>query len=164
MADRTLFDFQPFAAEFPSSNFPQLQLVNRRPVLAFDADTDETCYWTFTAPQGILPPVDIRVSYIMESATVNEVQFQTALECITDGDATDLDAATSFDSDNSSGAVTVPGTAGFLDQFTITLSNDDSITAADYCRLRLYRDADHANDDAADDCYVLSVEFMDDGG
>ncbi len=164
MADRSLFNFQPYAAEFPSSNFPELTLVNRRPVLAFDASTDETCYWTFTAPQGITTPVDIRVSYIMASATTNEVVFQAALECITDGDLTDLDAGTSFDADNSSGAITVPGTAGYLDQFTITLTNNDSITAADYCRLRLFRDADAAGDDAAGDCYVLSVEFMDDGG
>ena len=164
MADRSLFDFQPYAAEFPASNFPELMLVNRRPVLAFDAGTDEVCYWAFTAPQGITTPVDIRVSYIMATATANEVIFNAALECVTDGDAFDLDAGDSFDADNGSGAITVPGTAGYLDQFTITLSNDDNIAAADLCRLRLTRDADNAGDDAAGDCYVLSVEFLDDGG
>lgn len=34
MATRAILT--PYAAEFPSSNFPQLTLSNRRPVLAFD--------------------------------------------------------------------------------------------------------------------------------
>ena len=43
----------PFSAEFPSSNFPGLNTVNARPVLAFDASTQETAYWTLVAPQGL---------------------------------------------------------------------------------------------------------------
>ncbi len=36
----------PFSAEFPSSNFPGLTTINARPVLAYDASTQETAYWT----------------------------------------------------------------------------------------------------------------------
>ncbi len=69
---------------------------------------------------------------------------------------------TSFDSVNSTDNTTVPGTAGYIDQISITLTNNDSITAADYCRISLARDA--SSDDATGDMYVLAVELRDDGG
>lgn len=152
----------PNAAEFPSANFPQLSRVNNRPVLAFDASTDESCYWTFIAPQGITGTLSAIVTYIMASATSGTVDFEGSIEAISDGDAVDIDAGDSFDTANTITAPTVPGTAGHIDQFTITLTNKDSIAAGDLCRFRLMRDADDAtNDTASGDCYVLSVELRD---
>lgn len=159
MASRMVFT--PYSAEFPASNFPQLTLVNRRPVLAFDATTQETCQWTSIAPQGLTGTLTAVISYIMASATTGGVIFGVALEAITDGDATDLDAGDSFDTDNENGDLTVPGTAGHIDQISITLTNADSLAAGDYFRLRLRRDPADANDDATGDCYVLSVELRD---
>lgn len=162
MASR--FNFLPNGAEFPASNFPELVLVNRRPALAFDATAtpDETCYWTGVAPQGLTGTITVVITYMMASATSGAVRFQAALEAVTDGDATDLDATTSFDTANSAGA-TVPGTAGYIDQLSITMTNADSIAAGDYFRLSLNRDADGTSgtDDATGDCYVLSVELRD---
>lgn len=159
----TRFIFTPNSAEFPASNFPALDLVNRRPVLAFDAATDETCYWTGIAPQGLTGAFTAVITYMMASATTNAVGFQVAIEAVTDGDATDLDATTSFDSVNNSASTTVPGTAGHIDQISITLTNNDSIAAGDYFRLSLNRDADGSaiTDNATGDAYVLSVEFRD---
>lgn len=155
--------FLPYAAEFPASNFPQLTLVNRRPALAFDAATDETCYWTGVAPQGMTGTLSIVISYVMASATSGTVGFQAQIEAITDGDSTDLDATTSFDSVNNSASTTVPGTAGYIDQISITLTNADSLAVADYFRLSLNRDADGSaiTDSATGDVYVLSVEWRD---
>lgn len=151
----------PFAAEFPASNFPQLTLVNRRPVLAFDASTDETCYWTSIAPQGLTGTLVAIVTYIMASATSGKVDFEGSIEAVSDGDATNLASSDSFDTANDNNA-TVPGTAGYIDQITITLTNKDSIAAGDYFRFRLMRDADDGtNDTATGDCYVLSVEIRD---
>lgn len=159
----TRYSFTPFGAEFPSTNFPQLLLNNRRPALAFDASTDETCYWTFVAPQAVTTPLTAIVSYCMASATTGNVVFQAQLEAITTGDSTDTDATTSFDTVNNSGQSSVPATAGFLKQVSITLTNNDSITAADYVRLSLNRDADStsATDDATGDCYVYCCELRD---
>lgn len=159
----TRYTFLPENASFPSTNFPQLTLVNRRPVLAFDASTDETCYWTGIAPQGLTGTITLIISYMMASATSGTVGFQAQIEAVTDGDATDLDAATSFDSVNNSASTTVPGTAGFIDQISITMTNADSIAAADYFRVSLNRDADGSaiTDSATGDAYVLSVEFRD---
>lgn len=156
----TIAVFTPFAAEFPSSNFPQLTLINQRPVLAFDASTAETAYWTFKVPQGFTGTLSAIVQYIMASATSGKVDFIGALEMVTDGDSTDLDATTSFDSDNAITAPTVPGTAGYIDEFTITLTNQDSATVGDYARFSLKRDAtDATNDTATGDCYILTVEL-----
>ena len=156
----TRYSFSPLAAEFPSSNFPQLLLSNRRPVLAFDASTDETCYFTAVAPQGLSGALTLLVYYAMASATSGDVYFQGSLEAITPGDSVDTDSATSFDTANS-GHGTVPGTAGYVQAISITLTNADSIAAGDLFRLALNRDADHASDTASGDCYVLAVELRD---
>jgi len=160
MATRAVFT--PYSAEFPASNFPQLMLVNRRPVLAFDAATQETAYFTGIAPAGLTGTLTAVITYIMASATSGNVEFEVAVEAVSDADATDLDAGDSFATVNASGAVAVPGTAGYIDQVNVTLSNNDSLAAADYFRLSVSRDADDAtNDTATGDCYVLGVELRD---
>lgn len=157
----TFFVGTPFSAEFPASNFPALDVTNRRPTLAFDASTDETCYWTGISPQGFTGTPTLVITYMMASATSGTVGFQAQIEAITDGDATDLDAGTSFDSVNNSASTTVPGTAGYIDQISITMTNADSLAAADYFRLSLNRDADGSaiTDSATGDALVLAVEL-----
>lgn len=159
MASR--FVLSPYAAEFPSSAFPQLLLVNRRPALAFDAATNETCYWTVRLPDDWDTGSDptATVAYVMASATSDDVDVDMAVEAVSDGDSVDLDAATSFDTTNSADNTTVPGTAGYLDMISVTLSNHDSSAAGDYARISLTRDA--ASDTAAGDMYVLWVEIED---
>jgi hypothetical protein len=161
MATRAVFT--PYSAEFPSSNFPQLLLSNRRPALAFDAATDEAAYWTSVAPQGLTGTITLVMSLAMASATSGTVGIQAQIEAITDADATDTDATTSFDAVNNSASTTVPGTAGFLFQVSITITNADSIAAADYFRLSINRDADGSaiTDSATGDMYLLAAELRD---
>jgi hypothetical protein len=160
MATRCVWS--PLTAEFPASNFPQLTLINRRPVLAYDAATKETAYFSFVAPQGVTGTLTLVVTYMMASATSNLVDFEAQVEAVSDGDATDLDAGDSFDTANTQSGVTVPGTAGYIDQVSITLTNSDSLAAGDYVRIALARDAaDGTNDTATGDAYVLQVEFRD---
>lgn len=159
----TRFVGTPLSAEFPASAFPQLTLSNRRPVLAFDASTDEQCYWTFVAPQGLTGTITLVITYAMASATSGTVGFQAQIEAITAGDATDTDATTSFDTVNNSASTTVPGTAGYIGQISITMTNADGIAAGDYVRLSLNRDADGSaiTDSATGDALVLGVELRD---
>lgn len=156
----TRFVFTPEAASFPSSNFPALTLSNRRPVLAFDASTDETAYFTGIAPVGWTGTVTAVVHYAMASATTGNIYWQAALEAITPGDATDTDATTSFDTANS-GNGAVPATAGYEQSISITMTNADGIAAGDYFRLSINRDADNASDTATGDAYLLAVELKD---
>lgn len=160
MASRN--SFLPGAAEPPASNHAPYNKINERPVLMFDATTDESAYWTFIAPQGITGTITVVITYMMASATSGACRWEALLECITDGDTTDLDATSSFDSTNSNGA-TVPGTAGQIDQIAITMTNADSIAAGDYCRLLVRRDANGTTgtDDATGDAYLLAVELRD---
>ena len=66
----TRFVFTPTAAEFPSANFPALAVDGQsRPYLAFDTTTDETCYWTFVAPQGLSGALTCVITYRAASAT-----------------------------------------------------------------------------------------------
>lgn len=158
----TRFVFTPQSAEMPSSNFGVYSLSNRRPVLLFDATTDEAVYWTGIAPQGLTGTITVIITYTMASATSGACRWEALLEAITDGDTVDTDATTSFDSTNSAGA-TVPGTAGHIDQVSITMTNADSIAAGDYFRLQVNRDANGTTgtDDATGDAQILAVEFRD---
>jgi len=114
----------PLSAEFPASNPAALARVNDRTVAAFDAATAETCYWTLVWPQGATGTMTLEVTYMMASATSGKVDFEVAIEAISDGDAVDLDAATSFGTANTITAPTVPGTAGYIDQFSCTLTDE----------------------------------------
>lgn len=159
----TRFNLLPNNAELASTNFPQPTKINDRPVLAFDAATDETCYWTGFVPQGFTGTMTAVITFMMASATSGAVGFQIAVEAVTAGDATDLDAGTSFDTVNNSASTTVPATAGYIGQISITLTNQDSAAAGDYIRFRLNRDADGSaiTDSATGDAYVLGVEIRD---
>ena len=159
MATRTILT--PEGAHYPATNFPALLLSNRRPVLAFDASTSETAYWTFVAPQGITGTLTAVISYAMASATTGGVAFDVALEAISSGDALDTDATTSFDSVNTGTDSAVPGTAGYMEQISITLTNADSVAAADLVRVSVARAVANGADTATGDCYVLSVEIRD---
>lgn len=159
MATRAILT--PEGAHYPATNFPALLLSNRRPVLAFDASTSETAYWTFVAPQGVTGTWTAVISYAMASATTGGVAFDVALEAITSGDALDTDAATSFDTVNGGNDSAVPGTAGYMEQISITLTNADSIAAADLVRVSVARDVADAADTATGDCYLIACEIRD---
>lgn len=144
-----------------STNHPDRGIVQNRPYLAFDADTQQTCYsQAFRLPDAYAGgTVTCGIAYCMASATANTVEFEVAVEAITEADATDMDAASSFDTANSY-TETVPGTAGYLSVLTGTLTNKDSMAAGDYVRISLARDADDGtNDTATGDARVFWVSF-----
>jgi len=155
----TRFVLTPESAAMPSSNFAPLTKVNGRPVLAFDAATDESAVWTIIAPQGLSGALSVKLTYMMAAATTGSVVFTAEVEAVADGDAVDLDTTSSFDSANS-GSDAVPGTAGYPAQFTISLTNADSIAAGDLVRIRITRDADNASDTATGDAYLRAAEVI----
>jgi hypothetical protein len=160
----TRFVLTAGSAEFPSSNFPQLTLSNtteRRQVLAFDATTQETCAWTCVAPQGWTGTITAVISYAMASATTGGVAFEVGVEAITTGDAMDTDASTSYDTTNTGTDAAVPGTAGNMEQISITLTNHDSSAAADLLRFYLRRAPANATDTATGDALAFAVEIRD---
>lgn len=151
----------PLSAEFPTSAVPQLLIVNARPVLAFDAAAAETCYWTTAVPQAFTAPFTAVLTYMMASATSGGVAFDVAVEAVTSGEATDLDAGTSFDATNTGTDATVPAAAGLMRQVSVTLTNGDSAAAGDYLRISVTRATANAADTATGDLYLLGVELRD---
>lgn len=168
MADRTIVVFSPTDAECKTTVFPAPSRTSdasgARPILLFDAAADEAAYFSFIAPRNITGTLKAIATYAMVSATSGNIICDAAIEAITDGDSMDTDSTESLDSVNTSSATAVPGTAGNIDQISITLTNADSITAGDYCRLRWRRVGSSGSDTATGDLALLQLEIVDNGG
>ena len=125
--------------------------------LLFDATTDEAAVWQFRMPNNYSSDPIFHVGYSMTSATTADVEFEGAIMCVSDGDS--VDVGTPSFSTIAVVTETVPGTAGFPSEVSITL-NDDSCVAADTTWLYLSTDADDAtNDDATGDREVIHVSL-----
>lgn len=159
-----LFECDPLSVQYPSANFPQLLPVNsteRRLVLGFDATTVETCAWVRKLHRTPSGTITAAVTYSMASATTGGVAFEVLVEAITPGDAVDTDAATSYDSANTGTDASVPGTAGYVEEVSITLSAVDSWAAGDMVRISLRRATGNGTDTATGDAYVHMLTISD---
>lgn len=163
MAARSIMLWGPNDLIPNSGTFPDPGIDGQsRPYLGF-ASTETADTSAFIAPQGVTTPLTLVATWRMTSATTNNIRLRAAVEAISDGDSTDTDAASSFDSNNdSTDNITVPGTAGFIDQTSITLTNNDSIAAGDLCRIRFTRIAPSGTD-ATGDLELLALELRDNG-
>jgi hypothetical protein len=154
----------PNSAEFPSTNFPQLTIINatdRRPVLGYDATTNEKAYWSFIAPAGLTGTITLVLHLLAASAVSGNIIMQSGIEAITPSDASPTpQSASSFDTVNASAATAVPGTL-IMFSISITMTNADSIAAGDLVRLYIERNAASASDTAAGDIYLVAAEFKD---
>lgn len=134
-----------------ATNGPEFGVVQNRLYAAYDDTTKETAYsGELVCPAAYTGSGTLKadIYYIMASATSGTVEWEVAVEAITDADAVDLDSASSFDTVNT-GSATVPGTAGYLDVISVTLANKDGIAAGDLFRISVARvAADTANGDA----------------
>jgi len=160
MAHVTLLQYDADGFQLPSSGSPGRDIVQNRPFLGYPAGAESVAYTKPISMPGSYAGGTLKASigYIMASATSGKVNFETAVEAVTDGDTTDLDAGTSFDTMNDA-SVTVPGTAGHLDVITVTLANKDSVAAGDLVTFSLKRDGDDGTDDGASgDARVLWME------
>lgn len=97
--------------------------------------------------------ITAKIGYYSTQAS-NAVQWEVYVEAVTDADATDLDAGTSFDSANTT-TDTCEATAGYLGVASVTLTNKDSVAVGDNVRFLLRRDSDHASDSNTGTAKVL---------
>lgn len=123
--------------------------------LLFDAATDEGRMWVFRVPKNYASTPKLVGSYHMASAnTTDDVVLVAQVACVSDGDASHT--AKVFAAANSL-TQTVPDNAGTSDEFSITLTNADSMAANDWVCIILYRDANAAGDTAAGDLCLTSL-------
>lgn len=123
--------------------------------LAYDNLTVEWACWQFRMPADYASAPVAKVQYKMTSATSNGVAWDCRIAAVTDGDSTDVDAK-AFSSANV-GTATVPGTAGYIDEVSITLTNADSVAAGDFVVVYLGRATGDAGDTATGDAEMLGL-------
>lgn len=123
--------------------------------LAFDASTEEWACWQFRMPGDYASSPVAKVQYKMASATSNGVAWDVRISATSDGDSQDVDAQ-DFASANV-GTATVPGTAGHLDEVSVTLTNADSVAAGDFVVVRVARATGDAGDTATGDAELVAV-------
>jgi hypothetical protein len=126
--------------------------------LAFDATTEEWVTWAFRMPADYSSAPVAKVQYKMASATTGGVTWDVRVSATSDGDAQDVDAQ-DFGSANT-GSATVPGTAGHLDEISVTLTNADSLAAGDYVVIRLARAVGDGGDTATGDAEMLALNLQ----
>lgn len=126
--------------------------------LAFDATTQEFVQWQFRLPANYASTPVIKAQYKMASATTGGVVIEVRVLAVSDGDSTDVDAA-AYSTANTSAGSTVPGTAGYLDEISLSLSNVNSWAAGDYVSLLFSRAPADANDTATGDMEVIAVSL-----
>lgn len=162
-----LVGLPPGAAIFPdgsASNLaPQLARVKSSAAaptpyfyqLNFDAAQTEQVSWQFVMPSNYSSAPILKVQYKMTSATSGDVKIEGRIAAITPGDATDGDAK-AFAAANAT-TQTVAGTAGFVKEIALTMTNADSMAAGDHVSVYLARLGADAADTAAGDMEVISV-------
>jgi hypothetical protein len=97
--------------------------------------------------------VTFKALYSMLSATSGSFHLDVSIMAVTPGDSADINTD-SYATANDCNDATVPGTAGFLDAISCTLSNLDGLTAGDFFKVKMCRDV--GNDDAAGDAEVVA--------
>lgn len=135
------------SAKLPSTAAAGIDGGNDQWYLLFDDTTVEKCRWQFRMPGDYSSGLTSKIQYCMATATSGLVAFNVYIMAISDGDSADIDTD-SFDSANV-GYATVPGTAGYLDEISTSLSNVDSVAAGDLVVVRLERAADQTSIDTA---------------
>ncbi len=140
---------------FDATDPAGLEYTNNLPHLLFDDTTSELVYWVFRVPSDYSSAPLLKVQYSMASATTGTFGVSVSLMAVSDGDSADVDTE-SYDTANSPSASTVPGTAGHLDEISVTLTNADSVAAGDLLFIKLAR---NIADTATGDTEVRAVSF-----
>lgn len=137
-----------------------LDSSSARRKMLFDAGTDECVRYDlpivpYTYSTELTPKLDVVFS--MASATTNNVALQVYVMAQTAADAADIDTD-SFATVNTA-TVAVPAAAGRTQSSTITLTNNDSLTDADFAQVQICRDADATADNATGDMELRGLLF-----
>jgi hypothetical protein len=154
----TLLVFNPGNTESPSTNNAAFEVVNERPVLAFDGGTNEDAVFSATMPQAYATgTLDVLIWFFMAGNSGN-IDWDVAFEAVSDGDTLDMDTGDSFAAAQSTDDTNVPGTTGQFDVVTVALTSAqaDGVIAGDHIRVKVTRDA--TNDTNTDDAYLFKVE------
>ncbi len=142
----------PLDNEAPDANYATIDTRNSRPVLDFDAATQEAALWTFTLPPSYGGGgLTVSLWCSLSTAITGNVGWDIAIERI---DASGLDTDTdSFATAQVVTAVAVPGTSGQVLKMTVNIANGaamDNLAAGEMGRIRVRRDVSIGSNAAGD--------------
>lgn len=136
----------------PGTGYPDTR--NNHPVISLTKGDN----WIFSGkmPQGYAGGTLTAVLLVAHAtATTGNWGFQAEVERIAAA-GQDIDSD-GFDTANTGSYVAVPGTTGVMQEYTITLTNKDSLAAGENYRIRITRLS--PSDTAAGEAQILSVEL-----
>lgn len=153
----------PRDAALPASNFAQYKSVagSNFPVesLAFDASTEEACYFPFRAVRYGSGNLTARIRWYADTASSGGIVMGCSLAAITPN-TDSQDVETKAFATETTGSDTHLGTTGQrLHEMTVTISNLDSLAADDECWLKLARKVADGSDDMTGDALVVEVDI-----
>lgn len=155
----TLGKFFPDDNEYPAANYATYGKRNGHPVLEFDPTTQEGAAWSDIMPRNYGGNgITVYAHAYLASAITGTLGWIVSIERLSDG-VTDGDAD-SYATGQTITAATVPGTSGVDLVLSVSITNGanmDGVVAGDLYRVRIQRDV--ANDNAAGDAQLLSVEI-----
>lgn len=153
--------FEAGDALFPTSNpaAPVLTQGTNFPVsgLAFDATTQETCYFPFPAITYGSGNVTVTVDWYADTASANGIVFGASIAAITQNTDTQDIETKAFATENTASDTHLGTTGQRLHTFDITVSNLDSIANNDHVMLRLRRVPTDGSDTMTGDAIVTRV-------
>lgn len=123
----------------------------------FDAASEEWCVWQFRMPDDYASGPIAKLQWAAASATSGAVVWDVRISATSPGDATDVDAQ-DFAAANTA-TTTVPATAGYLAETSVTLANADSLAAGDFVVVRVARAAADGSDTATGDAELLGLSI-----
>jgi len=155
-----LAKFFPGQQEPLASGFAAPSPRNAHLIILYDDTTDERSVFKDVLKNYAGGGFTVDVLFAMSTATTGNIVVQVAIERIGE-EVLDIDTD-SFAAYQTSGAIAVPGTSGFLKKAIVTLTNGaqiDSLLNGEPFRIDVRRDADDtsATDSASGDMELWSV-------
>lgn len=127
--------------------------------LWFDAAAEEWASWSLRMPSNYASTPILKIQYKMASATTGDVVWAGSLAAVSDGDSVDVDAKAFATAQTAT--VTVPGTAGFIDEASISLTTAaDSVAANDLVVVRIARQGAAGGDTATGDAEFVGAALI----
>jgi len=161
----------PQCSTAPAASFATLDTITGGstpaetiPVLDFDADTSEYIDFKIILPAGYASGgLTVTVIFSMTSdhdeGTPHKVRWEVAFARISDDDL-DMNGDQAYDFNGVSAIV--PSVVGEVSYDNITFTNGadmDSLAAGEMAILRIYRDHDHADDNATGDAELQMIQI-----
>lgn len=154
-------EFNPQDGVPPTSSYPSFDVIAGTnfpvPCLEFDAAADESVFFLFRATSYGSGNLTLSIDWYADTGSSGDVIWGAQLACITQNSDTQDIETKAFGSANTATDTHLGTTNQRLHTVDITISNTDSITAGDWCVLKIYRDADAAGDTMSGDASLVKA-------